>query len=76
MAKEEKDEASIDFDAITAAGKRLKLKGRELERYIHDHMTGFGYKSKRTYFKAEDDESTEQPFWRRSKDRDDEDDDL
>ncbi len=76
MAKEEKDEASVDFESVTAAGKRLKLKGRELERYIHDHMTGFGYKSKRTYFKDEgdgDDEGT--PFWRRGK-KDDDDDDL
>jgi hypothetical protein len=75
MAKDDKDEATVDFESVSAAGKRLKLKGRELERYIHDHMTGFGYKSKRTYFKADGEDEGAEPFWRRSR-RDEEDDDF
>jgi len=75
MAKEEKDEATLDLESVSNAGKRLKLKGRELDRYIHDHMTGYGYKSKRSYFKDEGDDDDREPFWRRGK-KDDDDDDI
>jgi hypothetical protein len=72
---DDRDEATIDLESVTAAGKRLKLKGRDLERYIHDHMVGFGYKSKRSYFKDEEGDEGSEPFWRRGK-KDEEDDDL
>jgi hypothetical protein len=76
MAKEERDDATVDLESVTNAGKRLKLKGRELEKYVHDHMTGFGYKSKRSYFKTEESDDDSVPFWRRGKSGDDDDDDL
>jgi hypothetical protein len=36
-------------------------------------MTGFGYKSKRTYFKADGEDEGAEPFWRRKRDEEDDD---
>jgi hypothetical protein len=43
-----------DYDYVTKMADRLKLKGKDRETYIHDHMTGLGYKAKVSY--AKDDE--------------------
>jgi hypothetical protein len=45
-----------DFESVSKMADRLKLKGKDREDYIHDHMTGLGYKARRTYFKGDDDD--------------------
>jgi hypothetical protein len=40
-----------DFASITGMAKRLGLAGEEATKYVHDHMTKLGYKSRRTYFR-------------------------
>ena len=53
----DKDEMQLDLESITSMAKRLvkggKLKENEVAGYIHDHMTGLGYKSRRSYYKEE-----------------------
>lgn len=75
MAKDEKDEATMDLEAVTKAAERLGLKGRERGEYIHKHMTGYGYKSKRSYFRDEEDKKSGGGFFSSSRRRDDDDDD-
>lgn len=52
-----KDEMQVDLDTITSMANRLvkkgKLKEAEIAGYIHEHMTGLGYKSKRTYYQED-----------------------
>ena len=38
-----------DLETVTAMAERLKLKGKEKSQYIHDHMTGLGYRSEPHY---------------------------
>jgi len=73
----EKSQAETDYETVVANAKRLKLTGRDRDDYIHKHMTGYGYKSRRTYFQPEEDESSGGGFFgnRSRRDRDDEDDD-
>jgi CobQ-like glutamine amidotransferase family enzyme len=73
MAREEKDDAALDLESVTKAAKRLKLNAADTRRYIHEHMTGFGYKSNRTYYKPES-ESGGRRFFGGSNDDDDDDD--
>ena len=44
------------MDAVTGMADRLKLKGSERQKYIHEHMTRGGYKAIPNYVKAEEDE--------------------
>jgi CobQ-like glutamine amidotransferase family enzyme len=74
MTREEKDDATLDLEAVTAAAKRLKLNAADTRRYIHEHMTGFGYKSSRSYFKPKG-ESSGRSFFGKGSDDDDDDDD-
>lgn len=52
----EKSKADTDLEAVTAQANRMKLTGKDRERYIHEHMTRYGYKAKRTYYEPEDDD--------------------
>ena len=58
MARDDKDEGNEDFDSVSRMADRLKLKkgSRERERYIHDHMTGLGYKMTPSYVRPDDED--------------------
>jgi len=56
MARDDKDDGNEDFDSVTRMAQRLKLKGRERERYVDQHMRGLGYRSVPTYVKPDDDD--------------------
>jgi hypothetical protein len=67
------------FDSVNAMADRLKLKGRERTKYVHDHMTRGGYRAVPQYVPAEDnedDDDDDTPFFsrRRHRSRDDDDD--
>ncbi len=76
----EKSKVDMDLEQVTKNADRLKLRGTDREEYIHRHMRGYGYKSRRAYFAPEDeDERTGGGFFgggrkRRRDDEDDEDD--
>lgn len=57
MPRDEKDDAD-DFDTVSGMADRLKLKkgSRERQRYVHDHMTGLGYRMVPSYVKDDDDD--------------------
>ncbi len=46
-----------DFETVTKMADRLKLKGKDRDSYIHDHMTGLGYKARVSYGKDDDDDN-------------------
>lgn len=73
----EKSDADKDLAAVTAQADRLKLTGKDRSEYIHRHMTGFGYKSRRSYFTPDEDDSSGGGFFGRGRrtGEDDEDDD-
>lgn len=48
-----------DLASFTATAERLGLKGKERSRYIHEHMTGVGYKAEPRYVTSDDDEDEE-----------------
>jgi hypothetical protein len=52
-----------DYASVAAMADRLKLKGRDRSKYIHDHMTGFGYKMVPSYVKDDDDDSDSSRFF-------------
>lgn len=81
MPSKDKDEGE-DYASVAAMADRLKLKGRDRSKYIHDHMTGFGYKMVPSYVREEDDDDGPSRFFgsrstgsrtRRSRDSDDDD---
>jgi hypothetical protein len=43
------------YDRVAEMADRLKLKGEERGRYVHEHMTRGGYKAVPNYVKADDD---------------------
>ena len=45
-----------DYASVSRMADRLKLKGRERSKYIHDHMTGFGYRMVPSYVRDDDDD--------------------
>lgn len=65
------DEDDGDFGTVSAMADRLKLTGRERDKYIHSHMTGLGYKMQPSYIRAEegddDDDDDDRFFGRRSR---------
>ena len=66
---DEKDEGNADFDHVAKMATRLKLKGRERDRYVHQHMTGLGYKMVPSYVHPDDDDDDDSSggrFFRRS----------
>ena len=83
----DKDDDDL-YDSVSNMADRLKLKGGERSKYIHEHMTRGGYKAVPNYVKADDDDDDDDsssPFFgsrrgnrsgsRRSRRRDDDDDD-
>ena len=44
------------MESVTRMADRLKIKGSERQKYIHEHMTRGGYKAVPNYVKADDDE--------------------
>jgi hypothetical protein len=71
----EKSAADKDLESVTAAADRLGLKGKDRTEYIHKHMTGYGYRSRRTYYEPDDDDSGGGGFFGRGRrDRDDDED--
>jgi hypothetical protein len=54
--RDDKDETTADFDHVSDMAARLKLKGRERDKYIHNHMTGLGYQMVPSYIKPDDDD--------------------
>lgn len=55
------------FDAVSGMADRIKLKGKDRERYIHDHMTRGGYKAVPQYVPddsgEDDDDDDDGPFF-------------
>lgn len=75
MAKS-KGNPDDDHKSVAALADRLGLTGKDRERYIHQHMTGFGYKSKRTYVASDDDDDDSGGFFGKKRNDDDDDDDF
>jgi hypothetical protein len=46
-----------DIGTVQKMADRLKLKGKDRDTYIHEHMTGLGYKTKVSYTREEDDDT-------------------
>ena len=61
MARDEEyDKDSEDFETVARMAGRLKLKGRERDRYIDQHMRGLGYRSVPQYVKEDDGEEDDE----------------
>lgn len=73
---DKKSDSQADFEETSKRAERLGLKGRDRAKYVHDHMTGYGYKMVPSYV-SDDDEEEERPFFggRRKRNRRDDDDD-
>lgn len=50
------DDQDDFYDSVAAMAERMGLKGKERERYIHEHMTRSGYRAVPTYVLDEGDE--------------------
>lgn len=76
--KEERSPVEIDQARIERMADRLKIPKRDREQYIHEHMTGLGYKAQRTYKENDDDDDGGGRYRvrRNRRNRDDDDDDL
>jgi hypothetical protein len=48
------------YDDVSAMADRLRLKGRERERYIHEHMTRSGYRAVPNYVLDEEGDEDEE----------------
>lgn len=60
------------FDNVNSMADRLKLKGQERTKYVHDHMTRGGYRAVPQYVPADDgddddDDSDDTPFFSRKR---------
>jgi hypothetical protein len=55
-ARDDKDDSQHDYESVAAMADRLKLKGKDRNRYIHEHMTGIGYRMVPSYVREEEDE--------------------
>lgn len=79
----DKSDAATDFDAVSAMGKRMGLKGSALRDYTHKHMTKLGHRAQIQYVDAADDDDDDSSGFfsrgrsrRRSRDDDDDDDEF
>ena len=63
MARNDDKEENDDFAAVSRMADRLKLKGRDRAKYVHDHMTGFGYRMVPSYVRDEDDDRDTSRFF-------------
>ena len=77
MPNKQQPDPDSDLADVTARAKRLGLTGKDREEYIHKHMVGYGYKSKRTYVVPDNDESRRRSgfFGNSGSDSDDDEDD-
>jgi hypothetical protein len=50
-------EDNEDITYVTGMADRLKLTGEDRAKYIHEHMTGLGYKPRTSYHREDDDKS-------------------
>lgn len=57
MADQEEDSL---FDDVSNMADRIGLKGKDKERYIHEHMTRGGYDAVPSYVRREDDDESEE----------------
>ena len=60
------------YETVSAMADRLKLKGQERTKYVHDHMTRGGYRAIPQYVPADDgddddDDSDDTPFFSRKR---------
>jgi hypothetical protein len=59
------------FETVSAMADRLKLKGQERTKYVHDHMTRGGYRAIPQYVPADDgdddDDDDDTPFFSRKR---------
>ena len=78
--REEKTSSQADYESLAKTADRMGLKGRDRTKYIHDHMTRFGYKPVTSYVDPEDGDDDDSSFFgrssRRRRNRDDDDDDY
>lgn len=44
------------YDTVSAMADRLRLDGKDRERYIHEHMTRGGYRAVPSYVREEEDD--------------------
>lgn len=62
------DKDDDDFEIVSAMADRLQLTGRDRDRYIHQHMTGLGYKMQPSYVtrdEEDDDDADDDRFFPR-----------
>jgi hypothetical protein len=50
------DENDGDYESVAAMADRLSLTGTRRQKYIHEHMTGLGYRMQPTYVPGGDDD--------------------
>jgi hypothetical protein len=58
MVNRNDKEDDDDMESVNRMADRLKLKkgSRERARYVHDHMTGLGYRMQPSYVRPDDDD--------------------
>jgi hypothetical protein len=58
MVNRNDKEDDDDYASVSQMADRLKLKkgSRERARYIHDHMTGLGYRMQPSYVRPDEDD--------------------
>jgi hypothetical protein len=74
------DEDDQDYTSVSGMADRLGLKGSRRTKYIHEHMTGLGYRMQPNYVPGGNDDDDEDddglmPSARRRRRRDGDDDD-
>jgi hypothetical protein len=51
--KPQKSQADLDLETVEGQADRIGLEEKDRAEFVHKLMTGFGYKSKRTYYEEE-----------------------
>jgi hypothetical protein len=67
-------------DVVSGLADRYKLKGKDRDKFIHEHMTAGGYRAVPNYVRADDDDDDDDsPRWiggrKKRRRRDDDEDD-
>lgn len=50
------NDSDQDYESVSKMADRMGLKGRDREKYVHEHMTSLGYSSRRSYYTPEDED--------------------
>ena len=58
MARDSEPKENDDYESVAAMADRLGLKGKERSQYLHDHMTGLGYRMVPSYVREDEDEDS------------------